>query len=62
MSFLPVEDHDLSSRTSPPLLPPETLKKLSRLEANGDRFNDNDLIEAIREDDETKMAAIIGII
>lgn len=61
MSFLPVEDHDLSSRTSPPLLPPETVKNLSQLEVNGSRFTDNDLVEAIQEDNEMKMAAIIGM-
>lgn len=60
MSFLPVEDHDLSSRISPPLLPPDTLKNLSQYEFNGVHFTENDLVEAIREENESKMAAIIG--
>lgn len=60
MSFLPVEDHALSSCTSPPLLPPETLKNLSQLADNGGCFTDNDLVEAMREENETKIAAIIG--
>lgn len=60
MSFLPVEDHDLSSRTSPPLLPPNALKNLSQYELNGVRFTENDLVEAIRDENESKMAAIIG--
>lgn len=60
MSFLPIEDHELPSCTSPPLLPPETIRKLNQYEANGERFTENDLVEAIKEENESKIAAIIG--
>lgn len=61
MSFLPVEDHDLSSRTSPPLLSPEIVKKCNKQEINCDRFTKSDLLQCIREENESRMAAIIGM-